>query len=343
MASVDVIVPCYNYARFLREAVGSALSQEGVDVRVLIIDDCSTDNSQEVGRELAAEDSRVEYRRHIVNRGHIATYNEGLAWLSRDYGLLLSADDLITPGSLQRATKLMDSNPEIGFTYGHAIKTREPGSVQHAEHREYVAKVISGATYLRSICETGENVVDTPTAMVRTSVQHKVGEYRKELPHAADMELWLRFALHGSVGFIEETQACYRIHGTNMSVAYNNFNDFIERRCVFESLFKYYPGPSHEMEELRQIANQGLATHAFWTGYRAFDRGEVEECEKYLAFALSLHRPLRYRLSWWRLRLKMLLGPRAWSFLRPLAGLLRGRLGSAKYANRTKEPTGPCW
>ena len=77
MSRVDVIVPCYNYGRFLRECVESVLGQP-VDVRVLIIDDASTDDTPEVAAALAAEDARVEFRRHAVNRGHIATYNEGL-------------------------------------------------------------------------------------------------------------------------------------------------------------------------------------------------------------------------------------------------------------------------
>src|SRR5437016_876838 len=108
MASVDVVVPCYNYGRFLRQCVGSVLAQEGVDVRVLVIDDCSSDHTPEVGRALAAADPRVEYRRHPVNRGHHPTYNEGLAWASADYCLLLSADDLLTRGALARAARVFE-------------------------------------------------------------------------------------------------------------------------------------------------------------------------------------------------------------------------------------------
>src|SRR5262245_8621798 len=100
MPSVDVFVPCYNYGRFLRECVGSVLAQPGVEVRVLILDDCSTDDSAEVGRALAASDPRVEYRRHATNRGHIATYNEGIDWAAADCTMLLSADDLLTQGAL---------------------------------------------------------------------------------------------------------------------------------------------------------------------------------------------------------------------------------------------------
>ena len=88
MARVDVIVPCYNYGHFLEGCVESALRQEGVDVRVLIIDDASPDDTEVVGRRLAERDPRVTYRRHAVNQGHIATYNEGLLeWADGDYAL----------------------------------------------------------------------------------------------------------------------------------------------------------------------------------------------------------------------------------------------------------------
>ena len=58
------------------------------------------DDSEKVGTELASRDPRILYRRHLVNRGHIATYNEGIEWAEGDYLLVLSADDLLTPGAL---------------------------------------------------------------------------------------------------------------------------------------------------------------------------------------------------------------------------------------------------
>ena len=103
---VDVVIPCYNYARFLEDCVGSVLSQEGVDVRALIIDDRSGDDTFEVGTNLIRRDSRVLFRRHSQNRGHIATYNEGLLeWVEAEYALLLSADDMLAPGALRRACR----------------------------------------------------------------------------------------------------------------------------------------------------------------------------------------------------------------------------------------------
>jgi glycosyltransferase involved in cell wall biosynthesis len=88
MTKVDVLVPCYNYGRFLRDCVSSVLSQEDHGLRVLVIDDASTDDSLEVAHRLALEDSRAEVLPHRTNRGHIATYNEGI-----DLGLVALLPD----------------------------------------------------------------------------------------------------------------------------------------------------------------------------------------------------------------------------------------------------------
>jgi glycosyltransferase involved in cell wall biosynthesis len=109
MNSFDVIVPCYRYGHFLRECVESVLSQAVENVRILIIDDASPDNTAEVAADLVREDSRVPFVRHTINKGHIATYNEWIEWASADYMLLLSADDYLLPGALSRAANLLDA------------------------------------------------------------------------------------------------------------------------------------------------------------------------------------------------------------------------------------------
>src|SRR6476661_2373772 len=74
---VSVVIPCYNYERFLKDAVDSVLTQEDVDLDVIIVDDASTDGSGELAAELAADDRRIRAVLHTTNMGHIATYNDG--------------------------------------------------------------------------------------------------------------------------------------------------------------------------------------------------------------------------------------------------------------------------
>src|SRR3982751_726042 len=125
LSTVDAIIPCHNYGHLLEDAVRSVLAQEDVTVRVLILDDASTDKTPAVAAELA-RDLRVESRRHAINRGHIRTYNEGLEWVQADYVLLLSADDVLTPGSLARAVRVMQAHPDVVLTYGRDIAFSTP-------------------------------------------------------------------------------------------------------------------------------------------------------------------------------------------------------------------------
>jgi glycosyltransferase involved in cell wall biosynthesis len=147
MSSVSVVVPCYRYGRYLEESVGSVLDQEGVDVRVLVIDDASGDDSPDVAREIASRDPRVEVSVHAANRGHIGTYNEGLLdWASGDYTVLLSADDRLAPGALKRATELLDAHPNVGFAYGNVLWFHEGDRLPRARNRSRAARVLIDLT-----------------------------------------------------------------------------------------------------------------------------------------------------------------------------------------------------
>ena len=183
MSRVDVIVPCYNYGRFLRECVESILTQP-VDVRVLIIDDASADDTPEVAAALAAEDARVEFRRHAVNRGHIATYNEGLDWADGDYTVLLSADDLLTPASLARAVELMDAHPEVGMVYGRAIifQSDQPPPWTRPASEDCGWKILAGSEFLESCCAKGCNLIVTPTAITAHPVAEEIGGVPRRAP-----------------------------------------------------------------------------------------------------------------------------------------------------------------
>ena len=217
-ARVDVIVPCYHHGHWLESCVRSVLAQEQVDVRVMIIDDASTDTTESVGQRLASLDSRVEYRRHAVNRGHVATCNEALADLTADYCLILPADDVLTPGALMRATRLMTAHPEVGLTYGRDITfTHTPpfGAARRGEHCSH--RMMGYNEFLDRSCRLGHTPIQAPTAVVRTSLHRQIGSYLPELPHTGDTEIWLRMAAHAAVCELDADQAFRRLHADNVS------------------------------------------------------------------------------------------------------------------------------
>src|SRR5262245_31370136 len=110
---VSFIIPCFKLAHLLAECVDSILSQTYDDLEIIIMDDCSPDNTAEVAQSF--KDHRVRYVRNNVNLGHLRNYNEGIARCRGQYIWLISADDrLRKPYVLQRYVELMDSRPEVG-------------------------------------------------------------------------------------------------------------------------------------------------------------------------------------------------------------------------------------
>ncbi len=231
MSRVDVIVPSHNYGHFLRQSVESALSQTGVDVRVLIIDDASQDDTERVCAEIVQEHPRVEVIRHPVNMGHVATFNDGIERARGDYMLLLSADDYLPPGALARAAAVLDADPGVGLAPGdiHILWPREPSPGAFPEGRR--PKALTTRAAIERFA--WHNFVAAPTAVVRTSVQKALGGYRPEIPHTADLELWLRFALASRITYVRWTQAVYRRHPSNMSKGYDDKADFDQSVAAF--------------------------------------------------------------------------------------------------------------
>ena len=99
MSSVDIAIPCYQYGRYLRDCVASVLSQDIDDLRILIIDNASTDNSVAIARQLAAEDARVSLLARSQNLGPHASFNAGVDWAAARYFMVLCADDLLAPAA----------------------------------------------------------------------------------------------------------------------------------------------------------------------------------------------------------------------------------------------------
>lgn len=216
---VTVVIPCYNYGHYIPHCVESVLDQPGVDADVLIVDDASGDGSAAAVSAIAAQHSRVHAICHERNQGHIATYNEGLAQAGGDYVVLLSADDLLAPGSLQRATALMEANPAVGLAYGPVADFSDtPPPVPGDAARGAASWTIwRGHDWIGDRCRTGRNALRCPEAVMRTSVLRAVGGYNPALPHAGDFEMWMRAASIADVGYVAgATQAYYRVHKANM-------------------------------------------------------------------------------------------------------------------------------
>jgi glycosyltransferase involved in cell wall biosynthesis len=333
MASVDVVVPCYRYGALLPTAVRSVLDQPGVEVRVLVIDDASGDGSADVARALAKLDDRVEVIEHEQNRGHIATYNEGLLdWAKADYSVLLSADDALTPGALARAAALLDAHPEVGFAYGRPIHWDGSDPLPPARTEPAGWMIYPGRPWVRRRFLLGNGCITCPEVVVRTSLQQQLGGYDPRLPHTGDIEMWMRFALHSDVGYLRGVdQAYYRVHGANMSTLYYGeagIRDLHQRLAAYEALLERCGDRLPDASRLERRLRRTLAKEALLRAARAYDKGraETEPIEAMVSFARQAYGDDLMRLpAWHALGLRRRLGPRRAAALRPFVLTAAGR------------------
>jgi hypothetical protein len=291
-------------------------------VRVLIIDDCSPDNTEDVGTRLAKHDSRVAYSRNAKNLGLVGTITRGVMdWAEAPFTVVLSADDALAPGAFARAGAVFDAHPEVGMVYGMGLIKPDNAleGVEDARSRTY--QLISSERFLERATTIG-NPPLSPAVVVRTDLQKRIGGYNPRLPHTCDMEMWMRFAAEAPVGVLKEIQAIYAEHGGNMSHGYANksLGDSRQRILASDEVFGKYGDRFPQSGEWRAIQKRRLVDEAYWLAGQCALEGDKAGVESCLAFAEE-HFPDDWRSqAYWRFRMKEAMGKAGGDVLKRLRG-----------------------
>lgn len=309
---VSVVIPAYNYARYLAECAHSVLSQRDVEVKLVIVDDCSSDETPRVTAALA-EDPRVTVLRNDPNLGHIPSVNRGLEHVDGEFVVKLDADDLLAPGALARATALLQTQPTVSFVYGRP--RHFSGVAPRQIDRPALSWTLwSGAEWLGRLCRTGVNAISQPEVVIRTASLRAVLPIRSDLPHTSDMHLWMQLACTGDVARINgPTQGLYREHELSMQRTVNAGTafDLQARRAAFDAVFSgAVAADLPQAHELRSLACRTIAGNALDRACRAYDRGRTDEApiDEYVAFALQTWPDARELPEWRALRRRRAVG-----------------------------------
>ncbi|MFT3731429.1 MAG: glycosyltransferase family A protein [Hyphomicrobium sp.] len=296
MAQVDVVITCYQYARYLRDCVSSVLAQDLRDIRVLIIDNASTDGSADIARALGKEDSRVSVVAREKNLGRHASLNEGIDWAESKYFMLLDADDLLAPGALRRAAVVMDQNPDVSFAYGteHNMSFG-PDVIPSIPDQSSLAvwEILAGKKYISDLCDGVLRYIAPTTVIRRTSSQKAVGHHRTDLGYTDDLEMFLRLATVGGVARTNAIQGIRRTHPQQLStdLAGAMIHKYEEDEAAFDSFFVHEGATLDNVHDLRRRAKHTLSNRAYWSGISHARRGRLKESWELLHFAVA-RRPI---------------------------------------------------
>lgn len=286
MPRVSVIIPTYNRADLLAEAIDSVLGQSFQDFELLAVDDGSTDNTAEL---VASYGPPVRYI-YQENRGQGAARNAGLQTARGEYVAFLDSDDLWEPKKLALQVATLDEKRECSLVYSDAYffdgKTRQRQYLFSRLCRPYEGHVARELLHC--------NFIASPTPLLRRSVFELVGGFDERRPQLGeDWDLWLRVAAQAPIALVPEVLAGYRQHEVTTINSYSPLIIHDKSMSVIARAAERSP------TLYGQWRNEAAAQLCIRTGRMLVSHGDIPTARRLFAQATSYKRTLGLAYLLW--------------------------------------------
>jgi glycosyltransferase involved in cell wall biosynthesis len=225
MPTVSVIVPNYNHARFLRQRVDSIVGQTYQDFELILLDDCSTDESQSILREYAA-DPRVRLEINERNSGStFKQWNKGVRLARGKYVWIAESDDYADERLVERLVRALDSDQQVTLAYCRSLQISEDGQqngfvesrFRFLDDTRWTADFLADG---REECRTSflcTNPVQNASAVIfRRAIYERVGGADENLRLCGDWKLWAAMAFEGKIAYVSEPLNYHRDHSESV-------------------------------------------------------------------------------------------------------------------------------
>ena len=271
---VSVIIPTFNNAKFILQAVESVLQQTYRDYELLVIDDGSTDETRSI---LQPYQDRIRYLYH-ENRGVSAARNRGLYLARGEFVALLDGDDYFLPEKLAQQTAVFDANPGVGIVNSGFRVVSHQGNVLADMQWWHGLEELSLETWLLY------KPVLPSAMMFRLDWLKRVGGFDRRFPPAEDLDITFRLALAGcEAAWLPQVTICYRLHDTSASSQSTpKMAQSVE--AVLTNLFARDDLP----EQVRNLEARSRYQVYVWLAWRLYQTDHLREMQE------QLEKSLRY-------------------------------------------------
>ena len=264
MPKVSVIVPNYNHASFLQQRIESILNQTYQDFELIILDDCSTDNSKGIIEQYRNHPkvSRISY--NIENSGStFRQWEKGIHLSQGEYIWIAESDDWCEPTLLETLAPKLDLNKDIvlGYVQSYCIDGNE---IQLIYMQDYLERNIEGYSFIKQHLLFGNSIYNASMAIFRKSVFYKISSDYTKLKFCGDWLFWGSIASYGDVFVSGKILNYFRNHPNDVSTkSYKAGLNYIE---VIEVLNNFYTRGYIKEIDLKI---------ALYAQYKSFVKGKV--------------------------------------------------------------------
>jgi glycosyltransferase involved in cell wall biosynthesis len=209
--AVSVVMPVYNAALYLKQAIDSILAQTFTDFELLLINDYSTDSSGAIIKSYV--DERIRYYENDENTGVVGTTNRGISYARGKYICIMHSDDIALPTRVQQQKKWLDDRTDTMLVGSFISFINEAGEVT-GEWKDDIETITAKDIKQRM---AWRNCLAHPTVMARTEIL-KEYPYRLSQQSQEDYDVWLQMlADHVIIEKIPEKLLMYRVHGSSIT------------------------------------------------------------------------------------------------------------------------------
>ena len=242
MVKVSVVIPNYNHSRFLPRRIDSILEQTFQDFELILLDDCSTDDSRSILSQYA-DDPRVRIEFNEVNSGSpFKQWNKGVELALGEYVWIAESDDYADERLLEKLVARLDAEPAAALAYCRSwrvslddrpdgfVNSFESGEERYRWAADYCADGLAECRNYLARCNT---IPNASAVVFRREVYRRVGGADETLGLCGDWKLWAAMALTGKVVYSAEPLNYYRFHDESMrTVSKQRGIDFAEKLRV---------------------------------------------------------------------------------------------------------------
>jgi glycosyltransferase involved in cell wall biosynthesis len=231
--AVSVCIPCYRGAAHLGAAIASVLAQTWTDFELIIIDDNSPDNTDDV--VAGFDDPRIRYLKNPQNLGPEGNWNRCLDEARGRFFKLLPQDDLIAPTCLEKQVAVLETDREHKLALVFCARTILDARDRAVMVRGYPKRgsgVVDARALIRQCVRRGTNVIGEPgSVLFRRDSAALAGRFDASIPYVLDLDYWVRLLCHGDAWYVNEALASFRVSvgswsvriGTRQSLEYQQF------------------------------------------------------------------------------------------------------------------------
>ena len=239
-------MPCFNHAEFVVESAEGILGQTLANLELIIVDDCSSDDSWEVIQGLARKDSRIKAIRHARNQGASKSRNDGMRAASGEFIGFCDADDIWEKDKLRLQLKLLQNNPTYDLTYCDSIIIDETGLPTGKRFSQLFPppKSAFGSLFHELL---KRNFINMQSVLMRRECVQQVGYFDENIKWVEDWWYWLRISRQHHFLYYRDTLARYRVHARSTNRMQKRGYG-INRLKVFNKVLREYPELSRRFQ-----------------------------------------------------------------------------------------------